>query len=74
MCFSFVFAEEEAAEVKKSKLYRPATKFVPVSPNISPILTAENKKAVSLFSDFSVMVLLNFHCKIKNTCLSFYPL
>uniref|UniRef100_A0A3Q3XG43 Uncharacterized protein n=1 Tax=Mola mola TaxID=94237 RepID=A0A3Q3XG43_MOLML len=37
--------EEEAAEVKKSKLYRPATKFVPVSPNISPVLTAENKKA-----------------------------
>lgn len=37
--------EEEAAEVKKSKLYRPATKFVPVSQHISPVSSAESKKS-----------------------------
>ncbi|XP_042354812.1 U2 snRNP-associated SURP motif-containing protein [Plectropomus leopardus] len=37
--------EEEAAEVKKSKLYRPATKFVPVSQNVSPVSSAESKKS-----------------------------
>uniref|UniRef100_A0A669E6L2 Zgc:163098 n=1 Tax=Oreochromis niloticus TaxID=8128 RepID=A0A669E6L2_ORENI len=35
--------EEEAAEVKKSKLYQPATKFVPVSQHVSP--SAESKKS-----------------------------
>lgn len=42
-----IFAEEEAAEVKKSKLYQPATKFVHVSQHVSP--SAESKKSVSLF-------------------------
>ncbi|XP_069002657.1 U2 snRNP-associated SURP motif-containing protein isoform X1 [Embiotoca jacksoni] len=37
--------EEEAAEVKKSKLYRPATKFVPVSQHVSPTSSAESKKS-----------------------------
>ncbi|XP_054481243.1 U2 snRNP-associated SURP motif-containing protein isoform X2 [Anoplopoma fimbria] len=37
--------EEEAAEVKKNKLYRPATKFVPVSQHGSPVSSAESKKA-----------------------------
>ncbi|XP_074468376.1 U2 snRNP-associated SURP motif-containing protein [Sebastes fasciatus] len=37
--------EEEAAEVKKSKLYRPATKFVPVSQHVSPVSSAESKKS-----------------------------
>ncbi|KAM4546080.1 U2 snRNP-associated SURP motif-containing protein isoform 2-T4 [Odontesthes bonariensis] len=37
--------EEEAAEVKKSKLYRPATKFVPVPQHVSPPATAESKKS-----------------------------
>ncbi|XP_040005796.1 U2 snRNP-associated SURP motif-containing protein isoform X2 [Xiphias gladius] len=37
--------EEEAAEVKKSKLYRPATKFVPVSQNLLPVSSAESKKS-----------------------------
>lgn len=37
--------EEEAAEVKKSKLYRPATKFVPVSQQVSPVSSAEGKKS-----------------------------
>ncbi|XP_041807715.1 U2 snRNP-associated SURP motif-containing protein isoform X1 [Chelmon rostratus] len=37
--------EEEAAEVKKSKLYRPATKFVPVSQHVSPLSSAESKKS-----------------------------
>uniref|UniRef100_A0A3Q3MYX8 Zgc:163098 n=1 Tax=Mastacembelus armatus TaxID=205130 RepID=A0A3Q3MYX8_9TELE len=36
--------EEEAAEVQKSKLYRPATKFVPVSQHVSSASSAENKK------------------------------
>uniref|UniRef100_A0A3P9CK96 Zgc:163098 n=1 Tax=Maylandia zebra TaxID=106582 RepID=A0A3P9CK96_9CICH len=35
--------EEEAAEVKKSKLYQPATKFVHVSQHVSP--SAESKKS-----------------------------
>ncbi|XP_056252799.1 U2 snRNP-associated SURP motif-containing protein [Seriola aureovittata] len=38
--------EEEAAEVKKSKLYRPATKFVPVSQNVLPASSAESKKSI----------------------------
>ncbi|XP_072231637.1 U2 snRNP-associated SURP motif-containing protein [Leuresthes tenuis] len=37
--------EEEAAEVKKSKLYRPAAKFVPVPPHVSPPTAAESKKS-----------------------------
>lgn len=45
--FCFFFAEEEAAEVKKSKLYQPATKFVPVSQHVSFVSSAENKKSVS---------------------------
>ncbi|XP_076024386.1 U2 snRNP-associated SURP motif-containing protein isoform X2 [Genypterus blacodes] len=35
--------EEESAEIKKNKLYRPAAKFVPVSPNVSP--AAESRKS-----------------------------
>ncbi|XP_017287497.1 U2 snRNP-associated SURP motif-containing protein [Kryptolebias marmoratus] len=37
--------EEEEAEVKKNKLYRPASKFVPVSQNVPPTLSAESKKS-----------------------------
>ncbi|XP_070699169.1 U2 snRNP-associated SURP motif-containing protein [Pempheris klunzingeri] len=37
--------EEEAAEIKKSKLYRPATKFVPVSQHVSPVSSADSKKS-----------------------------
>uniref|UniRef100_A0A8C3G1F0 Zgc:163098 n=1 Tax=Cyclopterus lumpus TaxID=8103 RepID=A0A8C3G1F0_CYCLU len=37
--------EEEAAEVKKNKLYRPAGKFVPVSQHGSPVSSAESKKS-----------------------------
>uniref|UniRef100_A0A3P9HR15 U2 snRNP-associated SURP motif-containing protein n=1 Tax=Oryzias latipes TaxID=8090 RepID=A0A3P9HR15_ORYLA len=37
--------EEEAAEVKKSKLYRPATKFSPVTHHVSASSSAESKKA-----------------------------
>ncbi|CAK6953745.1 U2 snRNP-associated SURP motif-containing protein isoform X1 [Scomber scombrus] len=37
--------EEEAAEVKKNKLYRPASKFVPVSQHVSSASSAENKKS-----------------------------
>ncbi|XP_026226810.1 U2 snRNP-associated SURP motif-containing protein isoform X2 [Anabas testudineus] len=37
--------EEEAAEVKKSKLYRPPTKFVPVSQHVSPVSSTEGKKS-----------------------------
>nr|XP_046267696.1 U2 snRNP-associated SURP motif-containing protein isoform X2 [Scatophagus argus] len=37
--------EEETAEVKKSKLYQPATKFVPVSHHVSPVSSAESKKS-----------------------------
>ncbi len=51
----YFFAEEEAAEVKKSKLYRPATKFVPVSQHVSPVSSAESKKSVSLYSGVCVM-------------------
>ncbi|KAK1788483.1 hypothetical protein P4O66_016002 [Electrophorus voltai] len=39
--------EEEAAEVKKSKLYRPATKFTPLPPNALPVQSAELRKNVS---------------------------
>ncbi|XP_036071240.1 U2 snRNP-associated SURP motif-containing protein isoform X2 [Oryzias melastigma] len=37
--------EEEAAEVKKSKLYRPATKFSPVTHHVSATSSADSKKA-----------------------------
>uniref|UniRef100_A0A8D3DDE9 Zgc:163098 n=1 Tax=Scophthalmus maximus TaxID=52904 RepID=A0A8D3DDE9_SCOMX len=37
--------EEEAAEVKKNKLYRPATKFVPVSQHVLPLSPTESKKS-----------------------------
>ncbi|XP_056299925.1 U2 snRNP-associated SURP motif-containing protein [Pseudoliparis swirei] len=37
--------EEEAAEFKKNKLYRPAGKFVPVSQHGSPVSCAESKKS-----------------------------
>uniref|UniRef100_A0A3Q0RYC9 Zgc:163098 n=1 Tax=Amphilophus citrinellus TaxID=61819 RepID=A0A3Q0RYC9_AMPCI len=36
--------EEEAAEVKKNKLYQPATKFSPVSQHVSSV-SAESKKS-----------------------------
>ncbi|KAI4871404.1 hypothetical protein NFI96_007445, partial [Prochilodus magdalenae] len=39
--------DEEAAEVKKSKLYRPASKFTPVPQNASPVQSAELKKTVA---------------------------
>ncbi|KAM6906950.1 U2 snRNP-associated SURP motif-containing protein [Xenentodon cancila] len=38
--------EEEAADVKKSKLYRPATKFTPASQHMSPTSSAESKKSL----------------------------
>ncbi|XP_026105261.1 U2 snRNP-associated SURP motif-containing protein-like [Carassius auratus] len=38
--------EEEAAEVKKSKLYRPASKFTSPPQNASPVQPAEVKKTV----------------------------
>lgn len=41
------FPEEEAAEVKKSKLYRPASKFTSPPQNASPVQPAEVKKTVS---------------------------
>ncbi|XP_037544042.1 U2 snRNP-associated SURP motif-containing protein [Nematolebias whitei] len=37
--------EEKEAEVKKSKLYQPASKFVPVPQNVPPTLSAESKKS-----------------------------
>uniref|UniRef100_A0A1A7WV87 U2 snRNP-associated SURP domain containing n=2 Tax=Iconisemion striatum TaxID=60296 RepID=A0A1A7WV87_9TELE len=37
--------EEEEAEVKKNKLYRPATKFVSVSHNVSPSASSESRKS-----------------------------
>ncbi|XP_057208774.1 U2 snRNP-associated SURP motif-containing protein isoform X1 [Triplophysa rosa] len=39
--------EEEAAEVKKSKLYRPVTKFTPPSPNASPAPSADIRKTAA---------------------------
>lgn len=45
-------AEEEEAEVKKSKFYHPATKSVPVSPHVAAVSSGENKKSVSLCSLF----------------------
>ncbi|XP_061595637.1 U2 snRNP-associated SURP motif-containing protein isoform X3 [Cololabis saira] len=38
--------EEEAADAKRSKLYRPATKFSPAPQHMSPTSSAESKKAV----------------------------
>ncbi|XP_038821059.1 U2 snRNP-associated SURP motif-containing protein-like isoform X2 [Salvelinus namaycush] len=38
--------EEEAAEVKKSKLYRPITKFTSVSQNISPAHSSEIRRPI----------------------------
>lgn len=49
-CMFFVdahFSEEEAAEVKKSKLYRPSSKFTAPPQNTSPVHPAELKKTVS---------------------------
>ncbi|XP_032432798.1 U2 snRNP-associated SURP motif-containing protein isoform X1 [Xiphophorus hellerii] len=37
--------EEEESEIKKSKLYRPATKFVPVSQHSSPTSLSDSKKS-----------------------------
>ncbi|KAM6969749.1 U2 snRNP-associated SURP motif-containing protein [Aplochiton taeniatus] len=39
--------EEEAAEVKKNKLYRPATKFTPVSQNASPVQSSDRKSSIN---------------------------
>lgn len=51
LLFVFIFVtEEEHAEVKKSKFYQPATKFVPVSPHVAAVSSCENKKSVSLRS------------------------
>uniref|UniRef100_A0A096MA83 Zgc:163098 n=1 Tax=Poecilia formosa TaxID=48698 RepID=A0A096MA83_POEFO len=41
--------EEEEGEIKKSKLYRPATKFVPVSQHASPTSSSDSKN----FNSFS---------------------
>ncbi|KAM3869216.1 U2 snRNP-associated SURP motif-containing protein [Diretmus argenteus] len=40
--------EEEAAEVEKSKLYRPASKFIPVpqAQHVSPVQSADIKKSL----------------------------
>ncbi|KAM3600808.1 uncharacterized protein V6R79_002768 [Siganus canaliculatus] len=38
--------EEEAAEVKKSKLYRPATKVAPASQHVPPASSADSKKSI----------------------------
>uniref|UniRef100_A0A8C7HU68 Zgc:163098 n=1 Tax=Oncorhynchus kisutch TaxID=8019 RepID=A0A8C7HU68_ONCKI len=38
--------EEEAAEVKKSKLYRPNTKFTSVSQNVSPAHSSEVRRPI----------------------------
>ncbi|CAB1332990.1 unnamed protein product [Coregonus sp. 'balchen'] len=38
--------EEEAAEVKKSKLYRPITKFTSVSQNVSPAHSSEIRRPI----------------------------
>lgn len=52
MCVGGGFvAEEEEAEVKKSKFYQPATKL-PVSPHVAAVSSGENKKSVSLCSLF----------------------
>ncbi|KAK2828553.1 hypothetical protein Q5P01_019587 [Channa striata] len=40
-----VNATKEAEEVNKQKLYRPATKFVPVSQHVSPVSSTESKKS-----------------------------
>jgi len=45
--FVVQLSEEEAAEVKKSKLYRPASKFNSPPQNASPVQPTEVKKAVS---------------------------
>uniref|UniRef100_A0A3P8RP72 Zgc:163098 n=1 Tax=Amphiprion percula TaxID=161767 RepID=A0A3P8RP72_AMPPE len=37
--------EEEAEEVRKSKVYRPSAKFVPTSQHVSPVSSAESKKS-----------------------------
>uniref|UniRef100_A0A8C7NBU8 Zgc:163098 n=1 Tax=Oncorhynchus kisutch TaxID=8019 RepID=A0A8C7NBU8_ONCKI len=40
--------KEEAVEVKKSKLYRPITKFTSVSQNVSPAHSSEIRRPVSI--------------------------
>ncbi|KAM9332444.1 LOW QUALITY PROTEIN: U2 snRNP-associated SURP motif-containing protein [Pholidichthys leucotaenia] len=37
--------EEEAAELKKNKLYQPAAKVIPVSQHVSPVSSADSKKS-----------------------------
>ncbi|MEQ2308537.1 hypothetical protein AMECASPLE_029180, partial [Ameca splendens] len=41
--------EEEEAEIKKSKLYRPATRFVPVSQHASPPSSSSSESKKSVF-------------------------
>ncbi|XP_068186468.1 U2 snRNP-associated SURP motif-containing protein [Antennarius striatus] len=36
--------EEEAADITKGKLYRPSTKYVPASQQVSPVSPSESKK------------------------------
>ncbi|XP_034034438.1 U2 snRNP-associated SURP motif-containing protein isoform X2 [Thalassophryne amazonica] len=36
--------EEEAAEIKKSKVYRPSSKYVAVTQQVSPVSSSESKK------------------------------
>lgn len=49
-----LFAEEAAEELKKSKLYRPATKLVPVSQHASAASSVESKKSVSLCNVYTM--------------------
>ena len=55
-----LYAEEEAAEVKKSKLYRPVTKVVPAPQQVSPVsvVSADSKKSVSLYSLYVALPLI----------------
>lgn len=47
--YVFFITKEEDAEVKKSKFYQPAAKFVPVSPHVAAVSSSESKKSVRLF-------------------------
>lgn len=63
-----LFAEEEESEIKKSKLYRPATKFVPVSQHSSPTSLSDSKKSVSWYSLHLCCVIVSIHFQIFRKC------
>ena len=62
----FVFTEEEAAEVKKNKLYRPSTKFVPQ--NVSPVQSDFRRPVSCLGNAKAEQMRQAFKFEVFNVC------